>query len=371
MTTQDMTADSKGQNTNGTGLTWREIQQQPALWPTTAERVREGVERLQIRAKLQDARVVITGAGTSAYAAAAIAAAWPRATVVPSTDLLLATERSMEDASVLVSVARSGDSPESMAVVERVHRLRSDVWHLAITCNPRGGLATSPLVNSIILDPRTNDESLVMTSSFSNLLLAGLCLVRGESMEPVIATAAAEAHNKLVAINDSMRRLANKVEDRVLLLASPPLFSWAQEGALKVLEMTAGRFPVMAETYLALRHGPMSFVRSNTLVICLLANDSRSRSYEEDLIRELRTKNLGHLVGVSQVGNRETGGSKLFDEVVPALLSYADDDVRTPFEILGPQLLGYHLSLRVGLNPDSPSPGGVINRVAQGIRIHE
>jgi hypothetical protein len=29
------------------------------------------------------------------------------------------------------------------------------------------------------------------------------------------------------------------------------------------------------------------------------------------------------------------------------------------------------LSLRVGLNPDSPSPGGVINRVAQGIRIHE
>ena len=84
----------------------------------------------------------------------------------------------------MVSIARSGDSPESMAVVERTHRLRPEVWHLAITCNARGGLATSPLVNSIILDPRTNDESLVMTSSFSNLLLAGLCLARGESMKP-------------------------------------------------------------------------------------------------------------------------------------------------------------------------------------------
>jgi tagatose-6-phosphate ketose/aldose isomerase len=366
-----MTVNGNQKNSNSTGLTWREIHQQPALWPTTAERVQEGVQRLQLQAKLKDARVVITGAGTSAYAAAAIAAAWPRATVVPSTDLLLATERSMEDASVLVSVARSGDSPESMAVVERIHRLRPEVWHLAITCNPRGGLATSPLVNAIILDPRTNDESLVMTSSFSNLLLAGLCLALSESMEPVIATAIAETHNKLAAINEGMKRLANKVEDRVLLLASPPLFSWAQEGALKVLEMTAGRFPVMAETYLALRHGPMSFVRSNTLVVCLLSNDARSRSYEEDLIRELRAKNLGHLVGVCQVGNGEAEGLKLFDEVIPALLSYVPDDVRAPFEILGPQLLGYHLSLRVGLNPDSPSPGGVINRVAQGIRIHE
>ena len=114
----------------------------------------------------------------------------------------------------------------------------------------------------------------------------------------------------------------------------------------------------------------MSFVRSNTLVVCLLSNDSRSRSYEEDLIRELRAKNLGHMVGVCRIGNGEAEASKLFDEVIPALLSNVPDDVRAPFEILGPQLLGYHLSLLVGLNPDSPSPGGVIIRVAQGIRIH-
>jgi tagatose-6-phosphate ketose/aldose isomerase len=368
MTVKTIKCDGEPQNMNGNGHTWREIQQQPTLWPTTAERVREGIERLQVQAKLKDARVVITGAGTSAYVAAAIAAAWPRAIAVPSTDLLLAPERYIEDATVLLSVARSGDSPESMAVVERVHRLRPEIWHLAVTCNPRGGLATSPLVNSIVLDPRANDESLVMTSSFSNLLLAGLCLVKADCMDPVIALAAAAAQAKFALINERMKILADRTDDRVLFLASPPLVSWAQEGALKVLEMTAGRFAVMAETYLGLRHGPMSFVRQNTQVFCLLSNDRGRRPYEEDLIRELRAKNLGHLVGI--YNNEDNRIKQLFDEVIPPLLPQALDDIRTPFEIIGVQLLGHHLSLRVGLNPDSPSPGGVINRVARGIRIY-
>ena len=105
-----------------------------------------GNRPVKLQAKLKDARAVITGAGTSAYAAAVVAAAWPRSMAVPSTDLLLATERYMEDATVLVSLARSGNSPESMAVVERVHRFRPEVWHLAITCNSEGALATSRLV---------------------------------------------------------------------------------------------------------------------------------------------------------------------------------------------------------------------------------
>jgi tagatose-6-phosphate ketose/aldose isomerase len=33
-------------------------------------------------------------------------------------------------------------------------------------------------------------------------------------------------------------------------------------------------------------------------------------------------------------------------------------------------LLGYHLSLRIGLNPDNPSPDGIINRVVSGVRIY-
>jgi tagatose-6-phosphate ketose/aldose isomerase len=369
VTTSDIKLSSAQPSAVG-AHTWFEIQQQPVLWPTTAVHIREGIDRLKLQARLKDARAVITGAGTSAYAAAVVAAAWPRSMAVPSTDLLLATERYIEDATVLVSLARSGNSPESMAVVERVHRFRPEVWHLAITCNSEGALATSLLVKPIILDQRTNDQSLVMTSSFSNLCLAGLCLAKGSFMDQVIVSAVGGALTAFAPINERMRNLANRVEDRVVLLGSPSLFGWAQEGALKILEMTAGRFPVMAETYLGLRHGPMSFVRPNTAVICLLSNDRAVRPYEEDLVRELRKKKLGYLVGICHDGDIDQTNGHLFDEVIPPLLPQAPDNVRTPFEILCLQLLGYYLSVRTGLDPDNPSPSGVINRVVQGIRIY-
>jgi tagatose-6-phosphate ketose/aldose isomerase len=47
-----------------------------------------------------------------------------------------------------------------------------------------------------------------------------------------------------------------------------------------------------------------------------------------------------------------------------------DDALRSPFEIVAAQLLGYNLSRLSGLNPDSPSPDGIIHRVVQGVKIH-
>jgi len=87
------------------------------------------------------------------------------------------------------------------------------------------------------------------------------------------------------------------------------------------------------------------------------------------LVRELRSKELGYLVGICPDDGQD-GTAELFDEIIPVLLPQAPDALRTPFEILGLQLFAYHLSLRVGLNPDSPSPVGVINRVVQGVRIY-
>jgi fructoselysine-6-P-deglycase FrlB-like protein len=76
MTTSDIRWSSTQPSAVG-AHTWFEIQQQPALWRTTAVRVREGIARLKLQTKLKDARAVITGAGTSAYAAAVVAAACP------------------------------------------------------------------------------------------------------------------------------------------------------------------------------------------------------------------------------------------------------------------------------------------------------
>jgi tagatose-6-phosphate ketose/aldose isomerase len=102
------------------------------------------------------------------------------------------------------------------------------------------------------------------------------------------------------------------------------------------------------------------------LVLCLLSNDPLRRAYELDLVGELREKRIGYIVGIAEIEEAE----QYFDAVIPAIAPRLDDALRTPFEIAAAQLLGYNLSLLSGLNPDSPSPDGIIHRVVQGVRIH-
>jgi tagatose-6-phosphate ketose/aldose isomerase len=346
--------------------TLQEILQQPVLWPTTVARVRTASEKLNLTRRLSEVRVLLTGAGSSAYAASSVASAWPGAMAVPTTDLLVDAERYLTDVGAVISLARSGDSPESAAVVDRVRTLHPEILQLAITCNHDSLLAQSGLDGLIVLDPRTNDRSLVMTGSFSNLVLGGLSLARPDIVAQHTDSASERARSLLSAIDQGCQRIAAGIRDRIVVLCSSPLLGWGREAGLKILEMTAGRFPVVTETYLGLRHGPMSFLRPDTLVLCLLSSEPTRRLYEVDLVQELRSKKLGYLVGIGGPGEHVSG----FDAVLPAVLPEAPDDLRTPFEILIPQLLGYHLSLRLGLNPDNPSPEGVISRVVQGVKIH-
>jgi tagatose-6-phosphate ketose/aldose isomerase len=344
--------------------TLQEIFQQSLLWPTTVARVRAASGQLNL--DFEKARVLLTGAGSSAYAASAVASAWPRAVAIPTTDLLIDPERYLGDVDAVISLARSGNSPESAAVVERVRALRPNILQLAITCNQESSLVQSGLNGLIVLDPRTNDRSLVMTGSFSNLVLAGLSLAQPQIAAHTADLATERAKSLLPVIDKECHRIAARVRDRIVVLSSSPLLGWAREAGLKILEMTGGHFPVVTETYLGLRHGPMSFLREDTLVLCLLSSDPVRRLYEIDLIQELRTKRLGYSVGIAATVDH----GSLFDNVIPAVLPDAPDEMRTPFEVLIPQLLGYHLSRGIGLNPDNPSPDGVITRVVQGVTIH-
>ncbi len=346
--------------------TLHEILQQPLLWPITVENVRSASERLKLPLKLEHARVLLAGAGSSAYAASAVAMAWPGAVAVPTTDLLVDMERYLLEVNAVISLARSGDSPESVAVVERIRALRPDILQLAIVCNEDGALSQLGLAGLIVLDPRTNDQSLVMTSAFSNLVLAGLVLAQPDAVAASVAELSKCASALLPNVDRACQQAATRICDRIVVLSSSPLRGWASEAGLKTLEMTAGHFPVVTETYLGLRHGPMSFVKPDTFVLCLLSSDPMRRSYETDLIDELRAKKIGYLIGIADPADSEG----LFDVVIPAVAPQANDTLRTPYEILGPQLLGYYLSLRIGLNPDNPSPAGVINRVVKGVRIH-
>lgn len=339
-------------------FTREEIYQQPETWPETCARVEA--------AKLAGLpSPVLTGAGTSAYAAEAVEAGWPGARAVPSTELFLEFRRYVGADGLVISLARSGDSPESIAVVSRIQRALPRVRHIALTSNPEGKLANWPGVEAVLLDPRTNDRSLVMTSSFTNLVLAGLALARPAEVSealPVLCRAVREA---LPAWEEEAGRWAERLPARFVALASPALKGAAREACLKVLEMTAGRVATLAETYLGLRHGPMSFLEEETLVLCFVSSRDSLRRYELDLARELRAKGLGRLIALGPAP------ADAFDLVLETPASSLPDWLRTPAEIVFAQLLGWHLSRRCGLDPDNPSPARVISRVVQGVRIYD
>lgn len=350
-------------------ITRREIFQQPELWKTTLDRVAQTTF-----SRPKGGPVIVTGAGSSAYAAEAVASAWPDASAIPTTDLLLQSKEELarfrpgfSDNGTLVSLARSGDSPESVAVVESIRRWFPFVRHLVITCNLKGQLAGLSGVEMILLDPRTNDRSLVMTSSFTNLVLAGLLLTSGAQIAPVMNQLCKKAEQELPKLDALAEQLATSDISRVVILASGGLKPLGREVALKILEMTGGKVLPMAETFLGVRHGPMSFLRQDALVLCWMSTDPLRRRYELDLLEELGAKKLGKLLVIDSAGNNTRQRNAFAPAVAPGLA----DELRVPFEILFGQLLAYHLSLRSGLNPDSPSPHGVITRVVQGVRVHE
>jgi tagatose-6-phosphate ketose/aldose isomerase len=362
--------DSGSDSHNQRGaITLKEIRQQPELWPTTLERVASS----DAHSLVQGRASVICGAGTSAYAASAVAATWMNSVAIPTTDLLTFSSGELAHLAldfasngVLVSLGRSGESPESVGVIVRMKQVCPNVVHLAITCNEQGELARFPGVRPLILDPRTNDRSLVMTGSFSNLLLAGMAIACGAFLTKHLPGIVATVNNSFAGLERVAQRLASESSSRLMVLTSAGLVPLAKEASLKVLEMTAGRTVAMNETFLGVRHGPMSFLRPDSLVLCVLSSDAERRRFEEDVLRELRQKKLGHVI---VVGSKDSD-SELGHDFIPAMAPDLPDDLRAPFEIVFPQLLAYHLSLASHLDPDNPSPDGVITRVVQRFQLH-
>jgi tagatose-6-phosphate ketose/aldose isomerase len=277
----------------------------------------------------------------------------------------------------VVSLARSGNSPESRAVVDS---LLEDprVSHLIVTCNGKGRLATSygavDRVRVLVLDEKTNDKSLVMTSSFTNMVLAGRLLRFARAGAAYVSSARALARGGGFVLEhaaDALARVARSGFTSAVYLASGCRLGAAHEAALKMLEMNDGRVPTLPESYLGLRHGPMSAMHDRTLVVAFLSSEPVARAYEIDLIRELDSKKLGAqrvIVGTAVPAGLVRGPGDVVVDVAPAG-ALADEEMALIDVVVG-QLLAFFRCLAEGIRPDSPSTDGVISRVVSDFEIH-
>jgi tagatose-6-phosphate ketose/aldose isomerase len=384
-----LAASPLGQDRHGYAHTLREIVQQPITWIETASRVAAQVALFDaslaaVSGVEVPGAVVLTGSGSSLYAGECLSPALQRALGIPvhavsAGEVLTDPAAGLADrvSSLMVSFARSGNSPESCGAVDAVLESMPRCRHLVITCSGQGRLATSyrddTRVATVILDERTNDRSLVMTSSFTNMVLAGRLLALTADVEGYsarVATLARLAADLLVGHADALARVARSDYRTAVYLGSGNRYGAAREAALKMLEMSGGQVKTFPENYLGLRHGPMCAIDDGALVVCFLSSDPVMRAYELDLVRELNRKKLGArkvIVGPGVPDDVVSPGDVVVDP--PGLAGVADGDAPVLDVVVG-QLLAFFRCLHIGRRPDAPSDEGVISRVVGDFAIH-
>lgn len=356
--------------------TAEEIAQQPAVWRALREHLCG--EQPAIAAFLGERlnhpgqRVILTGAGSSAYVGAIVADELDRGgpaqvRAVPTTSLLTHPELYLRHdvPTLLVSFARSGNSPESLAAVELVRDLVRDARFLNITCNADGALARQGAglpggrVLNLLMPSASCDRGFAMTSSFTCMLLAALAVLGKERYAERLPQLAALADQALQDWAAPVAALAARPVQRVVYLGSGPLEALAREAALKILELTGGRVLALAETALGFRHGPKSALNRDALVILLRGSAPLAQRYEQDLLDELRRDGVaGGCVTVGRDGD--------FAAAAPAWT----DAWLAPLWLLMAQQYALHQSAALGLTPDNPFADGTVNRVVQGVTIH-
>ena len=334
---------------------WREITSQGESWSGALRSV--GAQRTALMDWLGVARargLVFVGCGSTHYLAL-FAAAWFqqqtgwRCRGLPSSELLWQSDAWLVpgERPAIIALSRSGETSETILAVERLARARLPDAHYRVLC---GHAARSSLRISRLRIPKGQEQSYAQTRSFAGMLLAVQSLAALASGDaalmadlealPELADATVERAQPLAQAYG-----ADESIKRITYLGSGPLYGLANEATVKMKEMSLS----VAEAYrfMEFRHGPMSLVDREHLVVALLSD--AMRDYEIGVLADLQARG-GRVLAIAN-GTAGLGGvaDDFFD-----LQSSLSDRARPVLYLPLLQLLAYYRAMGRGLNPDRP-----------------
>ncbi|EFE05785.1 AgaS family sugar isomerase [Citrobacter youngae] len=367
--------------------TWteEEIRQQPASWIRSLaniDNIRSAIDSfLAPLLRKNDLRIVLTGAGTSAFIGDIIAP-WlasqtgKNISAVPTTDLVTNPMDYLNPAHplLLVSFARSGNSPESVAAVELANQFVPECYHLPITCNEAGSLYQNAVESdnafALLMPAETHDRGFAMTSSITTMMASCLAVFAPQKINSqTFRDVADRCQTILTSLGDfSDGVFGNAPWKRIVYLGSGGLQGAARESALKVLELTAGKLAAFYDSPTGFRHGPKSLVDSETLVVVFISSHPYTRQYDLDLLAELRRDRqaLRVVAIAAQTDDVIEAGPHI---LLPPARTFIDVELAFCF-LMYAQVFALTQSISIGNTPDTPSASGTVNRVVQGVVIH-
>lgn len=372
--------------------TSREIHQQPVVWKELVTDLLEQQETFKgfltsIYKKHDTVRVILTGAGTSAFVGDTLVPELARQNQqnvqfesIPTTDIVSNPTEYLfkEIPTILVSFARSGNSPESVATVTLGQEIVTDFYQVVITCNKDGQLAKNIQGDdksiTLLMPEKANDQSLAMTSSFTSMTIAAYVLFTEDVFTKDVATQVITSAEQLI------ERLGNTVDEvlgfdfeRIAYLGSGLLAQLSHEAALKMLELSGGQVVAIHESSLGFRHGPKSILNDKSAVVLFMSQDPYTRKYDLDILQELAAAKSGmKIVALTETKDEEV--EKLADWVISVNTgteSLSSDFHLALLYIIFAQALALKKSIQLGITPDNPSPDGAISRVVKGVTIYD
>ena len=371
------------------GVTAREVLQQPDLWERLADtleaREREIASFMQKVLSVPGLRIVFTGAGSSAFIGEALQKLLMRdqglcSEAVHTTEIVAAPDITLYDTpTLLVSFARSGDSPESVATLKYARRKIKELYQLVVVCNAHSALSdyAQEEAGTLVLNmPQEScDKGFAMTSSVSCMVLGTWCAFGFQELRTRTAYLRALAQSvrgEMPGMDKTARAIAANPYRRIVYLGTGALYGLAREGAVKSLELTNGYVNATYDTPTGFRHGPKTVLDDETLSVHFLSPNVFTQRYDLDVAEELiheKQKNLVAVLVRKADAERVHGADFLvsYDEPAcgsPELCAYMKC-------LIFAQLLSVEKSLERGITTDNPCPKGDVNRVVQGVVIYE
>jgi len=378
-------SDRKQRGSEGVLHTATEIDTQPELWQAVFDLILSKKQSitgfLSPLLNLKDLRIILTGAGSSAFVGESVQRILQVGTqkitqAIATTDLVTHPQSFFlkDIPTLLVSFARSGNSPESVEAVRLANIYCDKIFHLVITCNKDGELAQSAggkEIYTLILPEAANDKGLAMTGSFTSMLLSITLIAKLDKIENLQSSLnqmkinAGEVLHKYLP---SIKEVVKMKFDRVIFLGSGPLLGIAHECHLKLQELTDGQVICKYDSFLGFRHGPRAVTNESSLIIYLFSQDDHVFWYEKDLVESIAADSI-FLPTISFGRNVPFLKNSILDIEFANPPAALNEFYFITAVLLG-QLLGLYKSLELGLQPDNPSVTGAISRVVEGVTIY-
>ncbi|HCL5073760.1 TPA: SIS domain-containing protein [Salmonella enterica] len=365
----------------GAALTASAIVAQPRLWQegfTLVTGQKDAVSAFWQRCDTQR-RIVITGAGSSLLAARSCVN-WLRSVsdrhidVIPATDLVLMAD-SIADDIVLVSVSSSGNTPETVNVVEKHLQAWPQTPHIAITNNAQSKLAQlasqHPSGLFIAVPEGTSNGSFAATSEFTIpmwYLMLQLAPNRWQELENALLVLVRSANYFLKTYAADIEQWAAQPRDNMVAIGSLSLKAVACETSLKLLEMGNGRIMTAWHSMLEFRHGPKLTINRDATVIGYIAARPEIERYDLDMMAELTRERSASAqiigIGHDELAEGAVTCNRYYHFACPELADM-HESFATMLYVLFAQLAGLYRAIALGVTPDNPSRDGKVAKVAK------